>query len=230
MKTLALDIGNTRTKAALFDDEGLMSLVDRWQQACYDRAIVCASGPLPEGLPQGALVLGPDTRVPIGVSYRRSTLGPDRLAAACGAWALAERQNCIVVDAGTCITADLVQNSTYVGGAILPGIDMSLAALHNLTARLPLVSPEGVDLSATAGTTTEASITLGVVASTAGAVRALVQRYEQGCGPCQLWLTGGDALRLAEWLNDGWHPFRIVDNLVFHGLYEITKFNEEYCI
>ena len=49
-----------------------------------------------------------------------------------------------VIDAGTCITFDLLlSNGHYLGGNISPGLDMRLRAMHEFTARLPLISAEG---------------------------------------------------------------------------------------
>ncbi|MBK6903040.1 MAG: type III pantothenate kinase [Saprospirales bacterium] len=67
-------------------------------------------------------------------------MGKDRLAAAVGAWSFFPGKTCLVIDAGTCITSDVLsEDGIFKGGNISPGIDMRLKAMHTFTARLPLV-------------------------------------------------------------------------------------------
>ena len=147
---LTLDIGNTRTKWALFQEdtqadhgvtttEGLAHLCG---QVAWQRAIVCASGnadlrPLTlTGRP--VHLLSHSSKLPIAIDYATpETLGADRIASACGAWRLHPHANSLIIDAGTCITVDFVDASgTYRGGAILPGIDMKFHALHTAGGRV----------------------------------------------------------------------------------------------
>ncbi len=88
-----------------------------------------------------AMRLTPDTHLPIRIDYATpTTLGADRVAAAVGAWADYAGHPILVVDAGTAVTYDYVDaEGTYHGGNIAPGISMELRALHEFTARLPLV-------------------------------------------------------------------------------------------
>ena len=87
------------------------------------------------------------TALPSGITlgYRTpATLGADRLAAVMGAQSLLPHRTVFVIDAGTCITFDLLlSNGHYLGGNISPGLDMRLRAMHEFTARLPLISAEG---------------------------------------------------------------------------------------
>ncbi|MCH5327311.1 MAG: type III pantothenate kinase, partial [Duncaniella sp.] len=87
------------------------------------------------------LRLCPETPLPLRVEYATpQTLGADRVAAAVGAWADHKGLPILVVDAGTAVTYDFVTpDGIYVGGNIAPGITMNLRALHEFTARLPLV-------------------------------------------------------------------------------------------
>ncbi len=66
-------------------------------------------------------------------------VGQDRLLDALGAFARSQ-QACIVIDAGTAVTVDFVDGQgVFHGGAIGPGVQMMLRALHEQTAALPLV-------------------------------------------------------------------------------------------
>src|SRR6185369_116946 len=68
------------------------------------------------------------------------SVGQDRLLDALGAYARST-QACIVIDAGTAITVDFVDGQgVFHGGAIAPGVQMMLRALHEQTAALPLVT------------------------------------------------------------------------------------------
>lgn len=89
----------------------------------------------------GWLALNGTTPVPISKQYDTPhTLGTDRVAAAVGATVLFPGQNCLVIDMGSCITADLVDAElTFRGGLIAPGLHMRLRAMHTFTERLPLV-------------------------------------------------------------------------------------------
>ena len=85
------------------------------------------------------------SRLPITIDYDTpETLGMDRVAAAVGARVLSSSKDpLLVVDAGSCITIDLLdQNDVYRGGAIAPGLRMRFRALHEFTAALPLVDSD----------------------------------------------------------------------------------------
>ena len=69
------------------------------------------------------------------------TLGIDRMVLAAGAVLLYPNQNTLIIDAGTCVTYDYVdKNNIYHGGAISPGIALRYKAMHDYTAKLPLLS------------------------------------------------------------------------------------------
>ena len=74
------------------------------------------------------------------VMKRPQTLGIDRMVHAAGATLQFPNQNRLVIDAGTCVTYDFIDESNnYLGGAISPGLQLRYAALHNFTAKLPLL-------------------------------------------------------------------------------------------
>ena len=71
------------------------------------------------------------------------TLGMDRLALATAAFYHNKEGNTLVIDAGTCITYDLVTaQEGYLGGAISPGVSMRYKALNAQTSKLPLLDIE----------------------------------------------------------------------------------------
>ena len=88
-----------------------------------------------------------DRSVPVPIENRYATpetLGPDRLAAAVGAWTLYPGRNILIVDFGTAITIDFVtERGEYLGGNISPGADTRFRALNRFTDTLPLVPAAG---------------------------------------------------------------------------------------
>lgn len=123
-----------------------------------------------------ALIVGEKITFPIEVSEEvAATIGTDRVCAAAGAYSKLER-SCVIVDFGSAITVDLVNDDgILVGGAILPGVGFQLRALHEYAAQLPAVQPE-VPESPFGRNTTEA-IQVGVCRGISGAVRALTESY-----------------------------------------------------
>ncbi len=135
-----------------------------------------------------------------------STVGQDRLLNALGAWSRA-KQAIVIVDCGTAMTLDFVDGEgVFQGGAIGPGLNMMLRALHERTAALPEVAYEpspGVASEADAGVAfgkdTRRAMLLGVQAAAQGMVRVLVERYATAYGGYpQVVATGGDARALFE--------------------------------
>ncbi len=143
------------------------------------------------------LVVGDHIALPMDVAVADSAaMGTDRVCAAVAVYDQIE-SSCIVIDLGSAVTVDLIDESgTLRGGAILPGLRMQLRALHEFTAQLPQVEPTVPD-APVGGNTIEAMQT-GVCRGVIGAVRALVEAYagELGAWP-QVVATGGDVELLA---------------------------------
>ncbi|MBP5342272.1 MAG: type III pantothenate kinase [Bacteroidales bacterium] len=220
---LAIDIGNTAVKWATFEGS---TLTDQGHGMPDDllttagRVLVCASGASADlTLPR----LSADTPLPIRLDYKTpQTLGPDRVAAACGAWSLHRGEDCLVIDAGTCITVDFLDHEgVYHGGAILPGIGMNLRALHTFTAKLPLIELESGRKAPVLGRSTEESIVAGTLGATTLALAGFVALYREKCPSLRVLLTGGDAARLMAAGTNGWEH---VPHLTLIGLNEVMEF------
>ncbi len=146
-----------------------------------------------------------------------STLGMDRALNALAAFSLIEAA-CVVVDAGTAITVDFVDGEgTFHGGAIAPGVNMMLWALHEQTAALPSVVFEPQDPTrGPFGRDTRHAMQLGVAAAARGLVRQLVELYaERYEAYPRVVATGGDASALYE--DDGLVE-RIIPDLQLIGI------------
>lgn len=171
------------------------------------------------------LVVGkPDCALPVPPRVDAGTqVGPDRLVNTAGAF---DRHggDLIVVDFGTATTFDVVaHDGAYVGGAIAPGVNLSLEALHMAAAALPHVDvtkPQRV-----IGTNTVACMQSGVFWGYVGLVRGICDRirgeYET---PMRIIGTGG----LASLFATGDVLFdQIEDDLTMHGLTVIHQFNKD---
>jgi type III pantothenate kinase len=144
---------------------------------------------------------------------RPETLGPDRWASLIAARALEPRRACLVVNAGTATTVDvLTAEGEFAGGVILPGVDLMRFVLHEHTGRLPL--QEGHFVPAPRNTLD--AIETGCRHAQAGAV----ERMHRAMGPdCVCLVSGGAGRALIERLD---LPCRFVENLVLEGLARIA--------
>ncbi|NHN27414.1 type III pantothenate kinase [Flavobacterium jejuense] len=125
------------------------------------------------------------------------TLGIDRMVLAAGANLLYPNSNCLIIDAGTCVTYDFIDdNNYYLGGAISPGINLRYQALHNYTAKLPLL--EKKDINQFIGISTDESIHSGIVNGLVYEIEGFVTQYFHKYEHLTIILTGGDADFLAK--------------------------------
>ena len=163
-----------------------------------------------------------DTPVPITNRYRTpETLGSDRLAAVIGASSLKPGKDLLIIDAGTCITYEVIDaRGNYWGGNIAPGMQMRLRALHEYTARLPLVEAEGVVPGM--GYDTETAIRSGVLRGMKYEIEGYIKSMRSKFPHLQVFLTGGNRINFDE----------DIKNLVFtdkyivpRGLNKILDFN-----
>lgn len=130
----------------------------------------------------------------------------------------------IVVDSGTATTVDLVTaDGVFRGGSILPGLRLSAHAMHDYTARLPLLNVDETlqALPALPGRNTEAAMLAGLFIGQLGAVREISSRLAEAAKNSfgdqkepQLFITGGGSRQLADHLAGSVY----VDSLALHGL------------
>ncbi len=167
------------------------------------------------------------TPVPIKNLYKTpGRLGKDRLSAAVAGSILFAGFPVLVVNAGTCITYDVVTaDNEYLGGAISPGIRMRLNALHTFTEKLPLISLN--EEAPVLGRDTAESITSGVINGTVEELRGMVRLYRQEYPNLQVVLSGGDAEYLDKHLKIRIFAF---PNVVLYGLYEILEYNLKHAV
>jgi len=142
-----------------------------------------------------ALVLEPGVRTGMPILYDNpKEVGADRIANAVAAYDLYGGPS-IVVDFGTANTIEAISaKGEYLGGALFPGIEISMDALFGRAAalrRVELVPPRHV-----IGKSTVESIQSGAVYGFSGQVDALVDRFQAELGECTVIATGGEAERI----------------------------------
>lgn len=145
-------------------------------------------------------------------------VGIDRVAAAWAAWLRTGKdRGCVVVDAGTAVTIDYVdENGTFRGGAILPGLDLMLKSLADGTRLLPRLFPADVpSQSPWPGRCTREAIAAGALAAQTGAVMALITMARNKNPDIHVFLTGGGREPIGRALNT---RFESVPYLVLEGI------------
>ena len=165
-----------------------------------------------------------DTPIPISNRYRTpETLGSDRLAAVIGASSLMPGKDLLIIDAGTCITYEVIDaRGNYWGGNIAPGMQMRLRALHEYTARLPLVEAEGVVPGM--GYDTETAIRSGVLRGMKYEIEGYIKSMRAKFPHLQVFLTGGNRINFDEDIR----KLAFTDKyIVPRGLNKILDYNEE---
>lgn len=159
--------------------------------------------------------------VPIGNDYLSpETLGVDRLAAAVGAVEVMGYRDCLIVDFGTAITIDLVENGVFRGGNISPGARSRFRALHDYTSRLPMcdVTDEILQL----GRTTQQAIEQGVMEGITHEIEGYIRAFSLHNDKLTLIFTGGDANFFVKRIKNA--IFAKCD-LVLCGLNRILEYN-----
>lgn len=225
---LAIDIGNTAVKWGAFEGRTLLEHgygVPAELLRHARRTLLCASGEVPAELAELPR-LSADTDLPIRLNYKTpATLGPDRIAAACGAWSLHPGEHTLVADCGTCITLEYVSaDGTYHGGAIMPGLGMKLQALHTFTAKLPLLDIASVQKAPVLGRSTEECIVAGTLGAAQMALAAYVATLRGVAPELNVLVTGGDAERIVP---PGTEGREHQPQLTLIGLNEIMTYNEK---
>ena len=150
-----------------------------------------------------------------------NTLGEDRLALAAAASFYYPNKNVLIIDAGTCITYDLINASNqYLGGGISPGIEMRYKSLNYYTSKLPLLdSKNDCELI---GTNTKKSIQSGVINGVISEIDGIIRQYIMEFDDLTVVLTGGDSEFLSIRLKNS---IFANSNFLLEGLNHLLQFN-----
>ena len=247
---LAIDVGNTNTVLGLFDGDELVrsyrvktdarSTADEYRLT-FDGLLrddpditgvaLCSTVPavLREmrgmleryfvHVPHVIVEPGAKTGVPVLVDNPKE-VGADRIANAVGAFDLYGGPT-ICVDFGTATTFDVISAAgEYLGGAIIPGIEISLDALFGRAAalrRVELIEPRSV-----IGKTTVESIQSGTIYGYSSMIDGMCDRIEEVVGEATVIATGG----LADLISPVTEAIEQVEPwLTLHGLRLIWEKN-----
>ncbi|MDR1864532.1 MAG: type III pantothenate kinase [Bacteroidales bacterium] len=171
------------------------------------------------------------TPIPVRNLYRTpDTLGKDRLAAVVGAYSLYPGKNVLVIDAGTALTFDFLDDTgNYRGGNISPGLQMRFRALHDYTQGLPLLEPERD--GRLMGDSTHSAIILGIQNGIVFEMKHYICHFKEHDPEMIVVMTGGDINFFADRLET---VIFAEPNLVHIGLEKIVKLNlndhEDKCL
>ncbi len=237
---LIIDIGNTFIKLAIYNDDKLLFLERYKKVRVSDINDIRKKYPFQKAILSSVrrshpyfiqhlqknyhlTILSHKTKVPVKMVYKTpKTLGLDRLAAVVGALAAYPNKKILVIDIGTCMTYDYVDDKKiYHGGNISPGIELRLHAMHDYTSSLPLVKrKKHEDLL---GKSTRHAIQNGAVWGVKLEIEAFIKILTKKHGRLMVILTGGDAIYFGDWLES---KIFVNPNLVLDGLNHLLNTNQ----
>ena len=242
MYNLVIDIGNTNSKLAVFNSkelvhyERLIELENKKLAAIIEKyhiknATVSSvdkdSEELGKFLAQSVNYIPFNTQIAAGIKNKYqslATLGLDRWAKVIAANCLYKNKNCLMIDAGTCITYDvLTADAVYFGGSISLGINMRFKALNHYTGRLPLVNWDSKVEDIPQGSNTTNAIKNGVLQGVVNEVEGFIALENNNYNDLKIIITGGDADFLNKQLKNSIFASQIIYEpyLVLKGLNEV---------
>ncbi len=212
---LTIDIGNTRAKYAIFENEEIIetSTFDPYSDDLKDiikkypqikKGILSSvGGKIKECLEQlqdiEIITLSGSTPLPFKLGYEnKEQIGSDRLVAVAAAMMAKPNQNSLVIDIGTCITYDIItSDNIHYGGAISPGINLRFKSMNDYTEKLPLIKSS--QLSATSSqfnsaicNTTEECLISGVIEGISYEFEGFIRMYSNIYENLNVFIIGGD--------------------------------------
>jgi type III pantothenate kinase len=239
MTTLCLDFGNTRLKAAVFENdeikevqvlsedpvEHLRCLIELHKPVNSVLSSVVNHPPEIEDLLKTTTQyhkLTNESKLPFSIPVGKpETVGADRLAISAASVYLYPGKNNLAIGLGSCITFNFIsQQHELLGGSISPGMEMRFRAMHDYTAKLPLVNADwNVPLI---GYDTKTNLQAGVVLGIANELDGIINLYAEKYGNFNVLLTGGDIPFFEPHLKN---KIFADPHLIFKGLYAISQIN-----
>ena len=238
---LIIDIGNTSAKLAVFEQGEMKDILRCSNQSLQGLEAFCNRYPIRKGiicsvvsltevirqaihnLPFPVMEFTYQTPIPVKNLYKTpETLGMDRLAAVVAAQAMKPSCPILVIDAGTCITYDFMDEfGNYQGGNISPGLEMRFNALHHFTSKLPKISAEGE--TPPYGQTTETAIRAGVMRGIEFEIKGYISELQKNYPSLFVFLTGGNGFSFDTNLKSTIFADGL---LVLKGLNRILEYND----
>ncbi len=238
---LIIDIGNTRVKSAVFQNDMMVDLlIFKKSEIVSEIKKITKNYNIKEGIISSVDVLplkemetlqeivkltelNNSLNFPFINLYKTpKTLGVDRLALVSGAVNNYPNKNVLIIDAGTCITFDFKnEKEEYLGGAISLGLEMRYKALNNFTAKLPLL--EKKEINNFIGNDTNSCIHSGVINGISREIDGVINQYKEKYKNLTVILTGGDANFLVKQLKNS---IFVAPNFILEGLFRILTYNK----
>jgi type III pantothenate kinase len=226
MKSLLMDVGNTRIKWGVFDKDeirrtghiaqdriranGMQVLTTRLPRQVDEVFVSNVAGASFATRLSGVVGMHCDCDVRFARTERSGwgvtnaytqvrRMGVDRWVAMVGAWAEVGAA-CLVVDAGTAITLDAIDDKgRHLGGQIIAGVSTMADALASATSDIPSVKPASGRGEADLGMfarNTAAAVREGAQNAVAGAIDRAIRTLQSNAYAPVVVLTGGDASRI----------------------------------
>jgi len=240
---LIIDIGNSLIKCAVFDDwtiiesKGYKDFDQKNFEELFKTYPInsCILSSVRKPNPEmesflrkktKLLILDHKTSLPFNNKYLTpATLGRDRIAVMAAASLQFSKKNVLVVDAGTSVTYDFVNNNNeYLGGGISPGLKMRFEALSHFTDKLPSIIFDDKTVPELIGNNTKNSILSGVVVGFTKEIDGIINEYKLRYNNLIVIVTGGDHKYFDKLLKNKTFA---APNFVMEGLKGILDFNEE---
>ena len=129
---------------------------------------------------------------PFETNYNIENLGVDRIGLIAAAINKFPKEDCLVIDAGSCLTFDLISSkSVHKGGLISPGLLVRYKSLHQHTSSLPLIKFENNKTQI--GKDTKNSIQSGILEGYIFEINGQIEKFKRKIPNLKVILTGGDA-------------------------------------
>lgn len=233
---MAIDAGNTRIKLAVFSGSSLMQvynitynqsneidiLIDRYKISHLVISNVSAQKININSNKTKNLIIANNIKLPFINLYKTpETLGADRIALAAAAIKKNSNNYILVIDAGTCITYEFINNrNEYLGGLISPGLNMRLKAMHTFTGKLPSIN--SIEPTQLIGNSTELCMQHGAYWGVVNEINGIIADYMQNYPNLKVFITGGDSTKLLKHLKSN---IFADENLLLEGLNFLLEHN-----
>lgn len=171
------------------------------------------------------LIISSELNLPISFANdleNPKQLGADRLTNIVQAYSIYPNKNLLVIDFGTATTFDIIQNKTYMGGVILPGINLSINALFQNTAKLPKI--RFTETTSAIGKNTVEHINAGIYYGSIGQVKEIIFQMKKEIPDLYVITTGGLAEMISKKVDDIQEFF---PELTLKGLFTIFNYSQK---
>jgi len=238
---LVLDIGNSLLKAGIFKNNNLINYCEFNKDYFINVKSILDNNPISHSIASNVsesnnkliellsnktnlIEFNSSLNVPFKNCYQsKNTLGKDRIALVSNASKEYPKENVLLIDLGSCITFDFLNNKNeYLGGSISPGLRMRYKSLNNYTANLPLLDPKEIDYFI--GKNTEDSIHSGIINGIISELNSTVEKYKSQYKKIRIILTGGDSKFLFKKIKSG---IFANSNFLIFGLNFLIELNKK---